>query len=68
MKSSIEETKKALEECHRKLSKGEPLDCEIGKVLWNSIYMLVLDREKKWDLGENSHLVLNLGKLRTKDF
>lgn len=34
----------------------------------NTIAMLVLDRAKKWDLGENSHLVLNLGKLETKDF
>lgn len=64
----VEETKRALKECHEKLSNGEPLDHEIGKVLWNSIYMLVLDRAKKWDLGENSHLVLNLGKLETKDF
>ena len=61
MKDAIEETKKALEECHRKLSNGEHLDYEIGKVLWNSIYVLVVDREKKWNLGENSHLVLNLG-------
>ena len=64
MKSSIKETKKALEECHEKLSNGEPLDYEIGKVLWNSIYVLIVDREKKWDLGENSHLVLNLGEIK----
>ena len=64
MKSSIEETKKALEECHEKLTNGEPLNYEIGKVLWNSIYVLVLDREKKRDLGENSHLVLSLGEIK----
>ena len=59
----VEETRKALLECHKKLSNGEPLDYEIGKVLWNSIYVLLLDRAKKWDLGENSHLVLSLGEI-----
>ena len=62
MKDDIEETKKALEECHRKLSNGEHLDYEIGKVLWNSIYMLIVDRMHNWELGENSQLVLLLGR------
>ena len=30
----------------------------------NTTAMLVLGREKKWDLGENSHLVLSLGEIK----